>query len=213
MNIRVVIFDDNAKRRDGLRLLIDSSGTMICTGTFNDCREVLRDITASKPDVVLMDIDMPHVNGIEGVTLIRTKYPDLKVLMQTVFEDDDKIFAAICAGADGYILKQANPLKLMEAISEVFEGGAPMTPVVARKVLQLFSKQNKPTVKKQFDLTKREQEILKLLVKGYSYKMIADECCVSYPTVNTHVTNIYSKLQVQSVSGAVSLALREGLVK
>lgn len=213
MNTRVVIFDDNAKRRDGVKMLIDSMENMDCVGGFNDCRNVLDAISDTKPDVVLMDIDMPYVNGIEGVRVIRSAYPDLKILMQTVFEDDDKVFAAICAGADGYLLKQANPLKLLEAITEVLEGGAPMTPVVARKVLQLFSKQNKPTVKKEFDLTKREQEILELLVKGYSYKMIADECCISYPTVNSHVSNIYSKLQVQSVSGAVSLAIREGLVR
>tara|TARA_R110002072_G_scaffold292323_1_gene460914 strand:- start:92 stop:733 length:642 start_codon:yes stop_codon:yes gene_type:complete len=213
MKTKVVIFDDNAKRRDGVKMLVNSMETMECVGTYNDCRDVLEHIATTRPDVVLMDIDMPHVNGIEGVTLIRTEYPDLKILMQTVFEDDEKVFAAICAGADGYLLKQANPLKLMEAIGEVLEGGAPMTPVVARKVLQLFSRQNRPTVRKEFDLTKRELEILELLVKGYSYKMIADECCISYPTVNSHVTNIYGKLQVQSVSGAVSLAIREGLVK
>lgn len=132
--------------------------------------------------------------------------------MQTVFEDDDKVFAAICAGADGYILKQANPLKRIEAISEVMEGGAPMTPVIARKVLQLFNKLQKPPEKKSFDLSKRELEILGLLVKGYGYKMIANECHISYPTVNTHVSSIYGKLKVQNVDGAVSHAIKEGLV-
>lgn len=213
MKIRVVIFDDNAKRRDGVSMLINSMENMMCVGAFNDCRNVLDHIAATEPDVVLMDIDMPHVNGIEGVRTIRTRYPDLKILMQTVFEDDDKVFATICAGADGYLLKQANPLKLIDAISEVLEGGAPMTPVVARKVLQLFGKQNRPIAKKEFDLTNREQQILELLVKGYSYKMIADECCISYPTVNSHISKIYGKLHVQSSAGAVSLAIREGLVK
>src|ERR1700722_14999562 len=137
---RVVIFDDNAQRRDGLKMLINSMGVMECVGCFEDCRNVLEHVDNTKPDVVLMDIDMPFINGIEGVRIIRTKYPDLKILMQTVFEDDDKVFAAVCAGADGYILKQANPLKLIEAISEVLEGGAPMTPTIARKVLQLFNK-------------------------------------------------------------------------
>jgi DNA-binding NarL/FixJ family response regulator len=193
-------------------MLINSMELMECVGSFNDCRDVIANVEATQPDVVLMDIDMPYVNGIEGVRLIRTKFPDLKVLMQTVFEDDDKVFAAVCAGADGYILKQTNPLKLIDAISEVLEGGAPMTPVVARKVLQLFSKQNKPADKKTFDLSKRELEILELLVKGYSYKMIANECHISYPTVNTHVSSIYAKLQVQNVGGAVSVALKEGLV-
>lgn len=214
MNIRVAVFDDNLKRRDSLNTLIDLMEGMECVGTYVDCSNVLKDIKESRPDVVLMDIDMPNVNGIEGVKIIRTKYPDLKILMQTVFEDDDKVFAAVCAGADGYILKEANPMRLMDAIKEVLEGGAPMTPTIARKVLQLFSKQNQPAKEeeKAFDLSKREQEILNFLVRGYSYKMIADECHISYPTVNTHVTNIYRKLQVQSVAGAVSLAIREGLV-
>ncbi|MFT5918714.1 MAG: DNA-binding NarL/FixJ family response regulator, partial [Granulosicoccus sp.] len=128
------------------------------------------------------------------------------------FEDDEKVFAAICAGADGYILKQEQPHKLLEAIDEVLEGGAPMTPVIARKVLQLFSKQNKPLAKKDFDLTKRESEILEYLVKGFSYKMIAEACFISYPTVNTHISKIYRKLQVESAAGAVSKAIREGLV-
>ena len=213
MKTRVVIFDDNPQRRDGLKMLINAMGLMECIGCFDDCRDVLHNIETTKPDVVLMDIDMPHVNGIEGVSIIRTKYRDLKILMQTVFEDDEKVFAAICAGADGYILKQTNPLKLIEAISEVLDGGAPMTPAIARKVLQLFSKQNKSSEKKSFDLTKRELEILELLVKGYSYKMIANERHVSYSTVNSHVTSIYAKLKVESVGGAVAKAIKEGLVK
>lgn len=213
MKTRVTIFDDNDQRREGLSMLIDSMGLMECVGAFPDCRDVLANIAATKPDVVLMDIDMPHVNGIEGVMLIRTQYPDLKILMQTVFEDDEKVFAAVCAGADGYILKQTNPLKLIDAISEVLEGGAPMTPVIARKVLQLFSKQNRQADRKAFDLTKRELEILELLVKGFSYKMIANQCNVSYPTVNSHVSAIYTKLKVENVGGAVSVAIKEGLVK
>ena len=213
MKTRVVVFDDNPKRRDSLAMLIDSSETLQCVGAFNDCSEVVRDLEDTVPEVVLMDIDMPTVNGIEGLLTLRPYFPDLKVLMQTVFEDDEKVFAAICAGADGYILKQASPVDLLNGIKEVLEGGAPMTPTIARKVLQLFNKQNKAEQKESFDLTKREMEILELLVKGYSYKMIADECNVSYPTVNTHISNIYNKLHVQSAAGAVSLAIREGLVK
>ncbi|MFT4682349.1 MAG: DNA-binding NarL/FixJ family response regulator [Flavobacteriales bacterium] len=212
MNARIAIFDDNPKRREGLQLLIDSLSEHEWVGSFEDCSNVLEDVSASQPDLILMDIDMPKVNGIEGVGKIRTVNSDVKVLMQTVFEDDEKVFAAICAGADGYILKQEQPHKLLEAIDEVLEGGAPMTPVIARKVLQLFSKQNKPLVKKDFDLTKRETEILEYLVKGFSYKMIAEACFISYPTVNTHISKIYRKLQVESAAGAVSKAIREGLV-
>jgi DNA-binding NarL/FixJ family response regulator len=212
MKIRVILFDDHRERRDGLELLINSIGTMECIATYNDCRHVLKNVQDTNPDVVLMDIDMPFVHGIDGVRTIRSKYPDLKILMQTVFEDEKKVFAAICAGANGYILKQTNPLKLIDSISEVLEGGAPMTPTIAAKVLELFHKSQKITIRKDFELTKRELEILAFLVKGYSYKMIAKECFISYPTVNTHISRIYKKLQVQSASGAVSKALKEGLV-
>ena len=213
MKIRVAIFDDNAKRCEGLRLLLDSTEGMVCVGTFPDCRDVVRHVAGTRPHVVLMDIDMPHVDGIEGVTLLRKQFKQVKVLMQTVFEDNSKIFDAILAGADGYLLKQTAPGKLLEAIQEVHAGGAPMTPTVARKVLQLFAQGGRPSEEKaSFDLTGREQEILKLLVEGYSYKMIAETCHISIGTVNTHVSHIYEKLHVRSAAGAVSVALREGLV-
>lgn len=212
MKTRVILFDDNAQRRDGLELLLNSLEQMECIATFTDCRNVLQQIKKTNPDVVLMDIDMPYVNGIEGVRIIRSEYPNLKVIMQTVFEDDEKVFAAICAGANGYILKQANPSKLIDSILEVVNGGAPMTPIIAHKVLDFFYKTQKVVNKSNFELTKRELEILDLLVKGFSYKMIGNECNISYPTVNTHISNIYRKLQVQSVAGAVSKAIKEGLV-
>lgn len=211
MPIRVTIFDDNYQRRDALEMLIDSTDNMLCAGTFDDCRHVVDRVTETQPDVVLMDINMPNVNGIEGLTLLRQAYPKLKVLMQTVFEDDDKVFACMCAGADGYILKQETPETLINAITDVMTGGAPMTPVIARKVLQLFVHRQKET-SNSFDLTKRETEILGLLVKGFSYKMIASECYISYPTVNTHISNIYAKLKVESATGAVAMALKAGLV-
>lgn len=213
MKIRVAIFDDNPKRRDGLQLLIDAMDNMECVGLFNDCRDVLKNIEHTKPDVVLMDIDMPHVNGVNGVKEIRKEYPDLKILMQTVFEDNDKILASICAGADGYLLKQESPMKLIDSISEVLDGGAPMTPAIAKKVLSLVTIPQKNESKKTFNLTNRELDVLKLLAKGYSYKMIADECNISYSTVNSHVSKIYEKMQVESSAGAVSVAIRQGLVK
>ncbi|MEX0811861.1 MAG: response regulator transcription factor [Chitinophagales bacterium] len=211
MDIKVILFDDNEKRRESLQMLIELMDNMEFAGAFPDCRHVLKNMEDTQPDVVLMDIDMPFVNGIEGVKLIRQQYQDVKILMQTVFEEDDKVFAAICAGADGYILKQTNPLKLMDAIKEVHEGGAPMTPNIARKVLQYFNKSN--ACKEQtFELTNRELEILEHLVKGNSYNMIATACGISYATVNSHISKIYKKLKVKSSAGAVSIAVREGLV-
>lgn len=213
MKIKVAIFDDNPKRRDGLKMLVDAMDTMECVGVYNDCRDILHHLQLAMPDVVLMDINMQHVDGVAGVVAIRAVYPKLKILMQTVFEDDEKIFAAICAGADGYLLKQTSPTKLIDAITEVMEGGAPMTPSVAKKVLQFFSKAKVTPANDPFSLTKRELEILSYLVKGYSYKMIADECSITFPTVNTHISKIYEKLKVNSATGAVAIALREGLIK
>jgi len=210
--IHVTIFDDNASRRDGLRLMIDSTDGMECAGAFPDCREVVKHIETSKPNVVLMDIDMPHVDGIEGVRLIRETNNTVKILMQTVFEDNDKIFAAILAGADGYLLKQTAPTKLIEGIVEVTQGGAPMTPAVAKKVLTLCANKGPLAKPTNFDLTSREKDILKQLVEGYSYKMISEQCNISTGTVNTHMRHIYEKLHVKSATGAVSLAIREGLV-
>jgi DNA-binding NarL/FixJ family response regulator len=211
MSIRVAIFDDNAKRREALTLLLQSSEGIEYAGAYNDCRKVVHHLLNCKPDVVLMDIDMPHVNGIEGLILLRPQFPHIKVLMQTVFEDDEKVFAAICAGANGYILKQATAAKLLEGITEVTRGGAPMTPLIAKKVLEFFASKNAPAPN-TFHLTKREKEVLKYLVRGFSYKMIATECFISYATVNSHISKIYEKLQVNSSAAAVALAIRERLV-
>ncbi|HMC97769.1 MAG TPA: response regulator transcription factor [Flavobacteriales bacterium] len=208
--IRVVVFDDNPKQRNALRLLVDSTEGMQCVEVFDDCREAAQRIEVTRPDVVLMDIDMPNVNGIEGVALIRSRFPKLRIIMQTVFDDEDKIFDALCAGADGYLLKNAAPDELINGIMDVLKGGAPMSPSVARKVLLLAGgKERKNT---DLGLTGRELEILALLVQGHSYKMIADRCGISAGTVNTHVRSIYDKLQVHSAAGAVSMALRRGLV-
>ncbi|MEO5571924.1 MAG: response regulator transcription factor [Bacteroidia bacterium] len=153
--IKVVVFDDNKVRRNGLEMMIDSSENMVCLATFNDCRDVVNLIGMHQPDVVLMDIDMPNVNGMEGLTLIKQHFPEIKILMQTVFEDDDKIFAAICSGADGYILKKTPPHELLKAIVDVIEGGAPMTPTVARQVIRMVNHQDKKAsvVLENFDLT------------------------------------------------------------
>lgn len=210
--IRICIFEDNAARRGGLKLLLDAMEDMELVGSFEDCRDVVNRIKDTKPDVVLMDINMPHVDGIEGLKLIKAESPEIKVVMVTVFEDENKILEAICAGADGYLLKQKTPMKLLNGIEEVVSGGAPMTPSIARKVLKLFNNPKTIKVNNDFGLTTREIEILTLLVEGYSYKMIADKCFVTYATVNKHISNIYKKLQVNSVAAAVSKALREKLI-
>ena len=212
MDKRIVIFDDNIKRRESLEMLIDLSDDMICVGSFPDCSNVLNNIDKSEPDLVLMDIDMPNVNGIEGVTIIRTKYPHLKILMQTVFEDDEKLFACIRAGADGYILKKTQPLELLDAINEALEGGAPMTPSIARQVLRFVGSTENKQKSEDFKLTARETEILSLLVQGLSYKMIASRCFISLPTVNSHVQHIYEKLQVNTAVEAVTKALGNKIV-
>lgn len=210
--INIVIFDDNKARREGLELLINAMEDMRCKGTFEDCRDIVFRVGHLNPDVILMDINMPHVDGIEGLKKVKEAYPKIKVIMQTIFEDENKILEAICGGADGYIIKQTSPMQLINGIQEVMNGGAPMTPSVASKVLKLLHGNNKRPSDAQIELTNREKEILSLLVDGFSYKMIGEKCFISYATVNKHISNIYEKLQVHSVGAAVSRALKEGLI-
>lgn len=212
MDKRIAVFDDNSKRRESLEMLIDLTDGMSCVGLFPDCSNVLNDIEKSRPDLVLMDIDMPNVNGIDGVKIIRKKYTTVKILMQTVFEDDEKLFACIRAGADGYILKKAQPQDLLNAIEDALNGGAPMTPSIARQVLRFVGSTENKKQTEDFNLTARESEILSLLVQGLSYKMIASRCFISLPTVNSHIQNIYEKLQVHSVVEAVTKAIGSKIV-
>ncbi len=162
--------------------------------------------------MVLMDIEMPGINGIEAVKIIKHELPAIQVLMQTVFHDDDNIFNAICAGASGYILKTTSPAGYMEAIKDVYNGGSPMSGSIARRVLELFQKNIMPVTNKDYQLTPKEKEILQHLVKGKSFKMIADAISASYETVRTHMKNIYTKLHVNSNTEAVSKALQEKIV-
>jgi DNA-binding NarL/FixJ family response regulator len=210
MAIRIVIYDDSKDRRDSLRYLLDMYDDLECVGMFEDCSNVLAEIADTRPDVVLMDIEMPGVNGIEGVKKIRQKYPEVLVLMQTVFEDDDNLFESIKAGASGYLLKKSDPEKIIHAIREVVQGGAPMSPNMALKVLKFF--QSAPATNNQYALTEREKNVLGLLVDGLSYKMIADKENISFHTVNAHVRKIYEKLHVHSLAEAVSKALKEKLL-
>jgi DNA-binding NarL/FixJ family response regulator len=212
MEIKVAVFEDNKILRESLQQLVDSEEDMICTGAFADANKLVHDVQRAKPDVVLMDINMPGRSGIEAVQIIQEKFPTVRILIQTVFEENDKIFAAVCAGASGYMLKKTNPKKMLEAIRETNSGGAPMTASVATKVLQMFRQQSLETKTEFFDLSDREKEILALLVKGKSYKAVASECFISIDTVSTHVRHIYEKLHVHSKSEAVAKAIFQKLV-
>jgi len=212
MNIRVAIFDDNKNLLNSLFQLINGSAGFECTGAFPNCDELLDDLKKSAPDVVLMDIEMPGISGIEAVRLIKRNLPKVKILMETVFEDDEKVFASICNGAEGYILKNTPPAMILAAIREVYEGGAPMTPSIASKVLKMFRSQTSPVEEDNSNLSPREREILSCLVDGMSYKLIAEKCCISIDTVGGHIRKIYEKLQVHSKSEAVVKAIRGKIV-
>jgi DNA-binding NarL/FixJ family response regulator len=212
MDIHVAIFEDNKLLRQSLEQLIDATPGMICTGAFADANRLVRDMESAGPDVVLMDIHMPGTSGIEAVQMIREKFPQVRIMMQTVFDDSDKVFAAICAGASGYILKKASPLKIIEAIRDTYDGGSPMTPSIAGKVLDMLRLQGVGSKQEFIQLSEREKEILALLVKGKSYKAIATSCFISIDTVSTHMKHIYVKLHVHSKSEAVAKAIRQKLV-
>jgi DNA-binding NarL/FixJ family response regulator len=214
--IRVIAFDDNKDLREMFRILVDSQPDMICVAVHPDLQHLLRDIGAAKPDVIVMDIQMPGMNGIDGVKTIRARYPQAQILMQTVFDDEDKVFAAIRAGASGYILKTADAADMLKAIRDVHAGGSAMTPVIACKVLEHFRSQGPEpataTREESPRLSEREREVLTLLVNGQSHKMIAAELGLSIHTVGSHIRHIYEKLHVASGTEAVSRALRDGLV-
>jgi DNA-binding NarL/FixJ family response regulator len=209
--IRLVIYDDNRARRESLEALLSLTDNMEWAGSFSDCSTVAEDMEALMPDVVLMDIEMPNVDGISGVREIKKHFPGVKIIMQTVFENTEKIFAALQAGAEGYILKNAPVEAIIQSIEEVYNGGAYMTPSVALRVMRYF---NTPaaTLPEEYNLTKKEKEVLTLLADGNSYKMVADKMGISYYTVNTHVKHIYDKLQVHSIGEAVSMAIKNKIV-
>jgi DNA-binding NarL/FixJ family response regulator len=214
MDIRVALFEDNKLVRDALQAILNGTPGFTCCGTFADGNQWELDIKRSEPDVVLMDIEMPGLNGIEVTRKICDKFPDIKILMQTVFNDSEKIFLALCAGASGYILKNDPPHKFIEAINEVYSGGAPISSAVAKKVLGFFANKNIILVSpgnEDYRLSEREKEILRLMVEALNYKAIAEKAFISYETVRTHVKNIYKKLHVTSRNEAVMKALQQGL--
>ncbi|HEX2628942.1 MAG TPA: response regulator transcription factor [Chitinophagaceae bacterium] len=208
--LRISIFEDNRKYRESLEFIILSSPDLSLNGSFADTTRLQQRIAEHNPDVVLMDINIPGMSGIEAVMEIKKHFPHIQVCMQTVFEEDDKVFASLCAGASGYILKNTPAEKVLQAIREVAEGGAFFNPTIARKIL--FNFQQQPKQAEYIQLSEREKEILKLLVDGLSYKMIADACNVSFHTIHTHVKNIYEKLHVSSKGEAVAKAIRNKLV-
>lgn len=209
MQITVLVYDDNRDRRESLKMLVNLQPDMRCVGAFKDCTQVDEEVQKLGPDVVLMDIDMPVLSGIEGVKLIRKVSPEVKVIMQTVFDDTDKIFAAIEAGADGYFLKTSTAAKIIEGIKDVMDGGAPMTATVAKKVLSRFQKIVPVPEPEVYQLNESERAILDNLVKGMSYKMIAAELDISYFSVNMYIKRIYKKLQVHSATEAISKVVKQ----
>lgn len=209
MPIRILIYEDNAALRDSLRILLTGLDQFDLAGAFGDCLNIEDEVRRLEPDVILMDIDMPGRSGIEGAYLAKQVCPTTEVLMLTVFDDNDKVFQAVCAGASGYLLKKTPPSKILEAIEDIYNGGAPMTPVIARKVLELFPRT--PAVNTELDkLTPREQAVLRSLSSGNSYKMVADELGISIETVRTHIKRIYEKLHVHSVAEAIAKAFLKG---
>jgi len=209
--IRVNIYEDQSEIRELLIETVRSSSDLLLVNAYPNANEILENTRKDKPEVILMDIQMPGISGIEAVQLVKRQYPLVQICMQTVFEDNEKIFAAICSGASGYILKDSTPEKYINAIIDTFQGGSPMTPSIARKVLTMFQNQN-TKVTDFAELTTGEKNVLELLVKGLSYKMIAADLGVSFPTVNFHLKNIYKKLHVNSATEAISKALVNNLV-
>lgn len=209
--IRVNIYEDQSEIRELLIETVRSSSDLLLVSAYPNAKEILENTRKDKPEVILMDIQMPGISGIEAVQLVKKQYPHIQICMQTVFEDNEKIFAAICSGASGYILKDSTPDKYINAIIDTFQGGSPMTPSIARKVLTMFQNQN-TKVTDFVELTTGEKNVLELLVKGLSYKMIAADLGVSFPTVNFHLKNIYKKLHVNSATEAISKALVNNLV-
>jgi DNA-binding NarL/FixJ family response regulator len=215
MPVRIAIFDDNKNIRESLTLLLQTVEDFEVAGCFPHVLDCVDDIKQSHPDVILMDIEMPAMSGIEAVKRLKKEFPQIQVLMQTVFEDDDRVFDSICAGASGYILKNQLNTKLIDAIRELQFGGSPMSPSIARKVLnkmQAVASLIKPEAAPDYHLTTREKDVLGCLVNGLSYKMIASELDISYETVRSHVKKIYEKLHVASLTEVVAKAIHQKLV-
>lgn len=209
--VRVAIVEDHREFRDYLAALINGTEGLRCTGSFRSVEEALERISVDVPDVVLIDIGLPGMSGIEGIGLLKQRHPKMLMLTLTVYDDDERIFDALCAGASGYLLKKTQPARLVESVKEAAQGGAPMSPEVARRVIRLF-REIRPPQRADYDLTPHEVRILKLLVEGHNYKTAAAKLGVTPTTINFHLQNIYQKLQVHSKTEAVAKALRNRLI-
>jgi DNA-binding NarL/FixJ family response regulator len=215
MNLRIAIFDDNKNIRDSIKMLLDTTDGYMVVGSFAHVLDCIQDVQNSKPDVVLMDIEMPGMTGIEAVKILKREMPHIQILMQTVFEDDERVFDSICAGASGYILKNYLNTRLVDSINELQFGGSPMSPSIARKVLNKLQSNSEKIVHQpteDYRLTPREKEVLACVVNGLSYKMIGAELNISYETVRSHIKKIYEKLHVASLTEAVAKAINQRIV-
>lgn len=210
MSTGIVIFEDNQRLRQSLKTLLDGVEGYKVKGDYESCVNAAGIVEEHQPDVVIMDIDMPGVDGIEGLRIIKERSPRTYIIMHTVLEDEERLFKCLCSGANGYILKNTSFVSLLDAIDNVLHGGAPLSPPIAKKVLQSF--QSPSSGRLQYNLSEREVEVLKYLVKGYSYKMIAGTCFISLDTVRGHIRNIYSKLHVNCGRKAVAKALKDKIV-
>jgi DNA-binding NarL/FixJ family response regulator len=204
--IYVSLVEDDDEIRNSIQILINSKEGFKCISTFSDCESALKELPKNPPDVVLMDISLPGMNGITGVKRLREKLPEIDVIMLTVHKDDELIFESLCAGACGYLMKNTSPEKLLDSIKDVYEGGAPMSTNIARRIVTSFR------ATPSEELTYRETDVLTQLCKGQSYKLIAETLFISDETIHFHIKNIYKKLQVHSKSEAVAKALKQKLV-
>jgi len=209
-SVRVAIVDDDRGAREGLAFLIGATAGYRCVGTFESMEDALS-AQAETPDVVLLDIHLPGMSGIEGVRLLRQKHPTAEIVMLTVYDDEPRVFAAICAGASGYLLKNTPPSRLLEAVRDVHSGGAPMSPEIARSVVRLF-RQTMPAPDRSYALTPQEVRLLGLLAQGHSYRSAGEQLRVTENTIRNYIRSIYDKLHVHSKSEAVTKALRRGII-
>jgi DNA-binding NarL/FixJ family response regulator len=209
--VRVVVIEDLREVREGLTMLINGTSGFQCASSYRTMEDALKGLEGTRPDVILTDIGLPGMDGIQGTRILRERFPDVPILALSVYDDDDNVFNAICAGASGYLLKNTAPARLLESLRDVAGGGAPMSPEVARRVVKLF-REFRPPERASYHLTPQETELLKLMVEGHHYKTAAHEMGISTNTVSFHLKHIYEKLQVHSKSEAVAKALRERLI-